>query len=148
MTIHSLDLLLSPFWNSYSMSSSNCSFLTCIQISQEAGQVVWYSHLFRKRSQRLNCQHLLDLQKSKRIPEKHLLLLYWLCQSLWLLITTNFGNYKVMEIQQYCEYTKCHRIMHLNMVKNLTLIYHLRKFINTSVSYKKIDLHSYKICYT
>ena len=28
-----------------SMSSSNCCFLTCIQISQEAGQVVWYSHL-------------------------------------------------------------------------------------------------------
>ena len=23
-------------------------------------------------------------QKSKRVPEKHLLLLYWLCQSLWL----------------------------------------------------------------
>ena len=30
-----------------SMSSSNCWFLTCIQISQEAGQVVWYSHLFQ-----------------------------------------------------------------------------------------------------
>ena len=29
------------------MSSSNCSFLTRIQISQEAGQVVWYSHLFQ-----------------------------------------------------------------------------------------------------
>ena len=28
-----------------SMSSSNCCFLTCIQIFQEAGQVVWYSHL-------------------------------------------------------------------------------------------------------
>ena len=27
------------------MSSSNYCFLTCIQISQEAGQVVWYSHL-------------------------------------------------------------------------------------------------------
>ena len=27
------------------MCSSNCCFLTCIQISQEAGQVVWYSHL-------------------------------------------------------------------------------------------------------
>ena len=26
------------------MSSSNCCFLTCIQISQKAGQVVWYSH--------------------------------------------------------------------------------------------------------
>ena len=30
-----------------SMSSSNCCFLTCIQTSQEAGQVVWYSHLFQ-----------------------------------------------------------------------------------------------------
>ena len=30
-----------------SMSSSNCCFLTCIQISQEAGQEVWYSHLFQ-----------------------------------------------------------------------------------------------------
>ena len=30
-----------------SMSSSNCCFLTCIQISQESGQVVWYSHLFQ-----------------------------------------------------------------------------------------------------
>ena len=29
------------------MSSSNCCFLTCIQISQEAGQVVSYSHLFK-----------------------------------------------------------------------------------------------------
>ena len=29
------------------MSSSNCCFLTCIQISQEAGQGVWYSHLFQ-----------------------------------------------------------------------------------------------------
>ena len=29
------------------MSSSNCCFLICIQISQEAGQVVWYSHLFQ-----------------------------------------------------------------------------------------------------
>ena len=29
------------------MSSSNCCFLTCIKVSQEAGQVVWYSHLFQ-----------------------------------------------------------------------------------------------------
>ena len=29
------------------MSDSNCCFLTCIQISQEAGQVVWYSHLLK-----------------------------------------------------------------------------------------------------
>ena len=30
-----------------SICSSNCCFLTCIQISQEAGQVVWFSHLFQ-----------------------------------------------------------------------------------------------------
>ena len=29
------------------MSSSNCCFLTCIQVSQEAGQGFWYSHLFQ-----------------------------------------------------------------------------------------------------
>ena len=34
-----------------STSSSNCCFLTCIQISQEAGQVVWYSHLFQNLPQ-------------------------------------------------------------------------------------------------
>ena len=38
----------------------------------------------RQRNQRSNCQHPLDHQKSKRVPEKHLLLLYWPCQSLWL----------------------------------------------------------------
>ena len=30
-----------------SLSSSTCCFLTCIQVSQEAGQVVWYSHLLK-----------------------------------------------------------------------------------------------------
>ena len=30
-----------------SMSSSNCCFLTCIQVSLEAGQLVWYFHLFQ-----------------------------------------------------------------------------------------------------
>ena len=29
------------------MFSSNCYLLTCIQISQEVGQVVWYSYLFK-----------------------------------------------------------------------------------------------------
>src|SRR5574340_1242710 len=33
------------------MSSSNCCLLICIQVSQEAGQVVLYSHLFQNFSQ-------------------------------------------------------------------------------------------------
>ena len=48
MTIYSLAILLFLFGNSvFSMSISNCCFLTLMQISQEAGQVVWYSHLFQ-----------------------------------------------------------------------------------------------------
>ena len=31
--------------------------------------------------------------KSKRVPENHLLLIYWLCQSLWLRITTDWGKF-------------------------------------------------------
>ena len=34
--------------------------------------------------QRSNCQHPLYHQKNQRVPKKHLFLLYWLCQSLWL----------------------------------------------------------------
>ena len=30
-----------------SVSSSNCCFLTCIQVSQETGKEVWYSHPFK-----------------------------------------------------------------------------------------------------
>ena len=33
------------------MYSSNCCFLNCIQVSQEVGQVLWYSHLFQNYSQ-------------------------------------------------------------------------------------------------
>ena len=34
-----------------SMFGSNCCFLTCIQICQEAGNMVWYSHLYKNFSQ-------------------------------------------------------------------------------------------------
>ena len=41
--MYSLDVFLLK----QSMSGSNCCFLTCIQVSQEAGKVVWYSHLLK-----------------------------------------------------------------------------------------------------
>ena len=48
MTIYNLYILLSQFGTSPLFHpGSNCCFLTCIQISQEAGQVVCYSHLFQ-----------------------------------------------------------------------------------------------------
>ena len=47
-TICSLDIPLSQFGTSLLFhASSNCCFLTCIQVSQEVGQVVWYSHLLQ-----------------------------------------------------------------------------------------------------
>ena len=46
MAIYRLVILLSQLENSFSISSSNCYFLTHIQISQETDKVVWYSHLF------------------------------------------------------------------------------------------------------
>ena len=54
MTRYSLDLLLFLCGTvCCSMSTSNCCLLTCIQVSQEAGQVVWYSHLFQNFPQLL-----------------------------------------------------------------------------------------------
>ena len=47
MTIYSLDILLSLFGTSLLFRVQFCYYLTCIQVSQEAGQVVWYSHLLK-----------------------------------------------------------------------------------------------------
>ena len=45
MTIYSLGVLLFVFGTSpCPMFCSNCSLLTCIYVSKEAGQVVWYYH--------------------------------------------------------------------------------------------------------
>ena len=48
VTVYNLDYsfpYLEPVCCSF--FSSNYCFLTCIQISQEAGKIVWYSHLFK-----------------------------------------------------------------------------------------------------
>ena len=48
------------------MSSSTCCFLTCIQISQEAGQVVWYAHVIH------TVKGFGIVNKGEIIPEKFL----------------------------------------------------------------------------
>ena len=50
-----------------SMSSSKCCLQTCIQISQEAGQVVWYSHLFQSFPQFIVI-HTITIVSSNPIP--------------------------------------------------------------------------------
>ena len=51
-----------------SMSSSNCCFLTCIQVSQEAGQVVWYSHLFQNFPQLIVIHTVTRAEQSPFLP--------------------------------------------------------------------------------
>ena len=48
MTIYRLHVFFFQFEPIHcSMSSFNCCFFTCIQVSQEKGKVVWYSYLFK-----------------------------------------------------------------------------------------------------
>ena len=47
----------------------------------------------RQRNQRSNCQHPLDHQKSKRVPEKHLLQLLTTPKPLTVWITANCGKF-------------------------------------------------------
>ena len=50
MTIYSLDVLLFLFGTSLLFHVQFCCFLTCVQVSQEAGHMVWYSHLLQNFS--------------------------------------------------------------------------------------------------
>ena len=52
----------------------------------------------RHRNQSSNCQHLLDHRKSKRVPEKRLLLLHWLCSRLWLCGSQQTGKFLEMGV--------------------------------------------------
>ena len=54
-----------------------------------------------QRNQRSNCQYPLDHWKSERIPEKHLFLLYRLCQSLWLCGSQQTGKFLEMGIPDH-----------------------------------------------
>ena len=74
----------------------NCTHFTCSQSIFQippsepsilhklitSRSLIWI--LKRQRNWSSNCQHLLDHRKSKRIPEKQLLLLHWLWKSLGL----------------------------------------------------------------
>ena len=68
-----------------SMSGSNCCILTSIQVSQEAGEVVWYSHLFQ------NFPVCCDTVKSFNVVDETEVDI--LCNSLaFLMIQQMFGN--------------------------------------------------------
>ena len=67
-------------------SAKECSDYHAIAFISHASKVmskILQARLQQNVNQRSNCQHPLDHQKSKGALGKHILLLYWLCQSLW-----------------------------------------------------------------
>ena len=71
------------------LHSSHTLVKWCLKFSKSGFNNTWTVNfqmfklvLERQRNQRSKCQYLLDHWKSKRVPEKHLFLLYWLCQRL------------------------------------------------------------------
>ena len=80
-----------------SMSSSNCCFLTCIQISQKAGKVVWYSQTLKRIFQSLlwstQSKALALLMKLKKILFMEFLfyIFQWML-AIWSLVPVPFLN--------------------------------------------------------
>ena len=70
------------------MSSSNCCFLTCIQVSQEAGLLVWYSHLFQNFPQFI----VIHTIKSFGIVNKAEIYVFFLGLSYFFNDTVDAGN--------------------------------------------------------
>ena len=78
------------------MSSSNCCFLTCIQIFQEARQVVWYFHLFKNFPVCCDpqCQRLWHSQESRNGFFSETLLLFRWSNGCWHLISGSSAFFK------------------------------------------------------
>ena len=78
------------------MSSSNCCFLTCIQISQQAGKLVWYSHLFKNFSQFVVIHTVkgFDIVNKAEVDVFLELLLFWWPSGCWQFDSGSSNFYK------------------------------------------------------
>ena len=98
-----------------SMSSSNCCFLTGIQVAQEAGQVVWYSHLVQNFPQSVVIHTvkgfgiMLFLKHVTHMPSSHPLCLLSLCleQALPKWITASLHSESTSQILSQVECVLC-----------------------------------------
>ena len=81
MAIYSLDVLLFNIEPVHCpMSSSNCCFLTGIQVSQESGKVVWYSPFFKnfqKKKKNKNFPVCCDPHKGFTWSKKQKEMFFW-----------------------------------------------------------------------
>ena len=89
------------------LHSSHTLVKWCLKFSKPGFSNTWtiYFQMFElvleKAVETSNCQHPMDHWKSKRVPEKHLFLCYWLCQSLWLC-----GSQSTVENSERDEHTR------------------------------------------
>ena len=91
-------MLMFKLQHNCTLSHSSKVILKILQVRAPTVHELWTSRYSswiskRQRNQRSNCQHPLDHWKSERVREKHLLLLYWLCQSLWLCESQQTGKF-------------------------------------------------------
>ena len=75
------------------LHSSHTLAKQCSKFSKPSFSNTWTTNfqmfkldLKKAEDPEIKLSHLLDNWKSQRVPENHLLLLYWLCQSLWLFL--------------------------------------------------------------
>ena len=74
----------------------------CSNTTLGGGRLIMEEAVVEKAEEpEIKLQHLLAHGKSKRVPEKHLLLLYWLWQSLTVWSTTNSGKFLEMGIPDH-----------------------------------------------
>ena len=77
------------------LHSSHMLVKQCSKLSKPGFSNTWTVNfqMFKLDLEKANCQYLFDHWKSTRVPEKHLLLLYWLHQSLWLCGSQQTGKF-------------------------------------------------------
>ena len=82
------------------MSSSNCCLLTCIQISQEADQVVWYSHLLKNFQQFVVIHTVKGFSSVQSLIHVRLFVTPWItAHQASLSITISRSSLKLMSIE-------------------------------------------------
>ena len=117
---------LTDWLNRCSVSSSNCCFLPCIHISEEAGRMVWYSHLLKNFRQFVVMHKVKSLgvvKKADVLIHRHLIyessVLYfpsWLCHSYYYIIFISkcFNTTINKPVNGFCMYQLFHNCLKCN----------------------------------
>ena len=119
----------------FSMSSSNCCFLSCIQVSQEAGKVVWYSHLLKNFPQFVVIHTIKGFSVVNEAERSE-------CQRLRGvgIVELMFNGDSFCLVSQHCEYKCCHWILYLKwLILKILCCTHFTTIENNVICQKNVD---------